>query len=134
MVFFLLNLKFFGGIVNRLTTLLMNTTIHFSIMFCVWDKIFFLVWFYYRWDVDIKNLPDFLSSSPSRPRNNLEIAETDGAEERSQIPSLTRRSRISHENIPGFSRLYSSMRDSTSGVATRGLEPPMTPGRIDPVS
>lgn len=95
------------------------------------EEIFF---FCYRWMLIIKNLPDFLSSSPSRPRNNLEIAETDGAEERSQMPSLTRRSRISHENIPGFSRLYSSIRDSTSGVATRGLEPPITPGRIDPVS
>lgn len=74
------------------------------------------------------------SSFPSRPRNRREIADTDGAVARSHMPSLISRSRISHENIPGFSRLYSSMRVSTSGVATRGLDPPITPGRIEPVS
>lgn len=36
--------------------------------------------------------------------------------------------------MDGFSRLYCSMRVSTSGVATRGLEPPITPGLMDPVS
>ena len=41
---------------------------------------------------------------------------------------------ISHEKIPGFSALYSSILLSTSGVATRGLLPPMTPGRMLPVS
>lgn len=75
-----------------------------------------------------------LSSSPSRPRSSREMALTEGAEERSHMPSFTRRSRISQEKMPGFSRLYSSILCSTSGDATRGLEPPMTPGRIDPVS
>jgi len=41
---------------------------------------------------------------------------------------------ISQEKMPGFSFLYSSILASTSGVATRGFEPPITPGRIDPVS
>ena len=43
-------------------------------------------------------------------------------------------SRISQLNIPGLSFLYSSILFSTSGVATRGFEPPMTPGLMDPVS
>jgi len=37
-------------------------------------------------------------------------------------------SRISQENIPGFSFLYSSI------VATLGFEPPIAFGRMDPVS
>lgn len=43
-------------------------------------------------------------------------------------------SRISHENMPGLSRFNLSILVSTSGVATRGLLPPITPGLIDPVS
>lgn len=38
------------------------------------------------------------------------------------------RSRISHANIVGFSRLYCSIFDTTAGVATFGLEPPIKPG------
>ena len=41
---------------------------------------------------------------------------------------------ISQLKIPGLSFLYSSIFFSTSGVATRGLDPPITPGRIEPVS
>lgn len=41
---------------------------------------------------------------------------------------------ISQENIPGFSFFISSMRVSISAVATLGLEPPITPGRMLPVS
>jgi hypothetical protein len=74
------------------------------------------------------------SSSESRPRSNREIADTLGALLLSQIPSFIKRSLISHENMPGFSRLYSSILASTSGVATRGLLPPMTPGLMLPVS
>lgn len=43
-------------------------------------------------------------------------------------------SRISQVKIPGFSRLRFSILASTSGVATRGLLPPITPGLMDPVS
>ena len=43
-------------------------------------------------------------------------------------------SRISQLKIPGLSFLYSSIFFSTSGVATRGFDPPITPGRIEPVS
>lgn len=78
--------------------------------------------------------PSFASSSGSRPLSSLEIAETLGALVLSQIPSLISRSLISHEKIPGLSRLYSSILASTSGVATRGLLPPITPGRMLPVS
>lgn len=66
--------------------------------------------------------------SSSRPLKRRDIALTDGAVDRSQMPSLIKRSRISHEKIPGFSFLYSSMRFSISGVAIRGFEPPITPG------
>ena len=41
---------------------------------------------------------------------------------------------ISQLKIPGLSFLYSSIFFSTSGVATRGFDPPITPGRIEPVS
>lgn len=78
--------------------------------------------------------PSLTSSSGSRPLSSREIADTLGALVRSQIPSLISRSLISHENIPGLSRLYSSILASTSGVATRGLLPPMTPGLMLPVS
>ena len=57
-----------------------------------------------------------------------------GTDDLSQIPSFNNRSLISQLNIPGLSRLYCSIFFSTSGVATRGLLPPMTPGRILPVS
>ena len=57
-----------------------------------------------------------------------------GALSLSQRPSLTSRSLISQLKMPGLSFLYSSILFSTSGVATRGLLPPMTPGRILPVS
>lgn len=48
--------------------------------------------------------------------------------------TLINLSLISHEKIPGFCLLSSSILLSTSGVATLGFEPPMTPGRIEPVS
>lgn len=41
---------------------------------------------------------------------------------------------ISQEKIPGFCLLSSSIRASTSGVATLGLDPPITPGLMEPVS
>ena len=50
------------------------------------------------------------------------------------VLTLMSRSLISQLNIPGVSRLYSSILFSTSGVATRGLLPPITPGRMLPVS
>lgn len=43
-------------------------------------------------------------------------------------------SRISLLKIFGFNFFRSSIRDSISGVATFGFEPPITPGLIDPVS
>ena len=44
-----------------------------------------------------------------------------------------RRSRISQAKMVGFSRLYCSILETTVGVATLGLEPPMMPGgRIEP--
>lgn len=44
------------------------------------------------------------------------------------LPSEMSRSRISHANIVGFSRLYCSILDTTAGVATFGFEPPIKPG------
>ena len=41
-------------------------------------------------------------------------------------PSLIKRSLISHAKMVGFSRLYCSILLTTIGVATLGLEPPMT--------
>lgn len=48
--------------------------------------------------------------------------------------TLIRRSLISCVYIFGFSILYFSICFSISGVATRGLLPPMMPGRMLPVS
>lgn len=48
--------------------------------------------------------------------------------------TFTSLSRISQLNMAGLAFLYSSMRLSTSGVATLGLLPPITPGRMLPVS
>lgn len=48
--------------------------------------------------------------------------------------TLINLSRISLLKIPGLAFFKSSMRVSISGVATLGLEPPITPGRMEPVS
>lgn len=44
------------------------------------------------------------------------------------LPSDMSLSRISQANIVGFSRLYCSILETTAGVATFGLEPPIKPG------
>lgn len=60
--------------------------------------------------------------------------ETLGTVSLSQTPSARSRSRISQANIVGFCRLYSAILSTTLGVATFGLDPPITPGLILPVS
>lgn len=52
----------------------------------------------------------------------------------SQMPSLSRRSRISHAKMPGSRCFSSRMWLTTLGVVTRGLEPPIAPGSMEPVS
>lgn len=44
------------------------------------------------------------------------------------VPSEMSRSRISQAKMVGFSLLYCSILDTTAGVATFGLLPPMSPG------
>lgn len=44
------------------------------------------------------------------------------------LPSDINRSRISHAKIVGFSLLYCSIFETTAGVATFGLLPPIKPG------
>ncbi len=51
-----------------------------------------------------------------------------------QAPSASRRSLISQAKMEGHSRLYSEIRPTTPGVATRGFEPPMARGLMVPVS
>lgn len=51
-----------------------------------------------------------------------------------QMLSASKRSRISQANIVGFSCLYCMIASTTDGVATLGLDPPITPGLVDPVS
>lgn len=51
-----------------------------------------------------------------------------------QMASWRRRSRISQAKMDGHSRLNCEILPTTSLVATRGLEPPMALGRIEPVS
>lgn len=62
------------------------------------------------------------------------ILETEGTVSWLQTPSVRSLSRISQANMVGFSFLYFEIELTTSTVATFGLEPPMTPGRIEPVS
>ena len=78
-------------------------------------------------------LPGFLTSS-SLPRKSLEMADTLGTVFLSHMPSLMSLSRTSQENTPGFSHLYPSTVFSISGVASLGFVPPITPGRMLPVS
>lgn len=51
-----------------------------------------------------------------------------------QMHSESSRSLISHAKMEGHSRLYSAILLTTWGVATRGLEPPMARGLMEPVS
>lgn len=46
------------------------------------------------------------------------------------LPSEISRSRISHAKIVGFSLLYCSILETTTGVATFGLLPPIRPGGL----
>ena len=62
------------------------------------------------------------------------MAETDGADERSQSPFLIKASRISQLKVAWLSRWYSSIFCSSSGDVFLFLLPPIEPGLIDPVS
>lgn len=64
----------------------------------------------------------------------LFMEETLGTVSLSQMPSANSLSRISQANIVGFCLLYSAILSTTLGVATLGLEPPITPGLMLPVS
>lgn len=69
------------------------------------------------------------------PRKDLKIKVlTLGILSEVQMPSLSRRSLISQAKIEGHSRLNCAILLTTSAVATRGLDPPMARGLIDPVS
>lgn len=50
------------------------------------------------------------------------------------LPSEMSRSRISQAKMVGFSRLYCSILETTVGVATLGLEPPMMPDGRAPMT
>lgn len=65
---------------------------------------------------------------------NLFIELTLGTLSLSQTPSAKSLSLISQANIVGFCRLYSAIFETTFGVATLGLLPPITPGLMEPVS
>lgn len=52
----------------------------------------------------------------------------------SHTPSASSLSLISQANMVGFCLLYSAILSTTFGVATLGLEPPITPGLMLPVS
>lgn len=67
-------------------------------------------------------------------RKILLIELTDGTLYLSQTPSAKSLSRISQAKIPGSPCLYSLIFFTTLGVVTRGLLPPMAPGKMEPVS
>ena len=62
------------------------------------------------------------------------MEDTDGTLYLSQMPSAKSLSRISQAKIPGSLILSSLINPTTLGVVTLGLEPPMAPGKIEPVS
>ena len=57
----------------------------------------------------------------------LLIEETDGTLSCEQTASARSRSLISQANMVGFSLLYFAMASTTTGVATFGFDPPITP-------
>lgn len=59
---------------------------------------------------------------------------TEGTLSCEQTPSASSLSRISQANMVGLSFLYLEMASTTCGVATLGLEPPITPALKLPVS
>lgn len=79
-------------------------------------------------------LDTFLAVSAALLRTILFIDDTEGMLSLSQMRSSRSRLRISHANIVGFDFLYAAIASTTCGVATFGFEPPMTPGRMLPVS
>ena len=64
----------------------------------------------------------------------LLMEETEGTLYLSHTPSLSSLSLISQAKIPGSLIFRSRMNPTTFGVVTLGLEPPIAPGRMDPVS
>lgn len=88
-------------------------------------------------EIRCQSHPTCRSWSPTlqAPRaSHLLMEETLGTVSLSQMPSARSRSRISQANMVGFCRLYSAILSTTLGVATLGLEPPITPGLMLPVS
>ena len=73
-------------------------------------------------------------NTTNRFRKHLLMELTLGTFSAVQMPSCTSLSRISQANIVGLSSLYRMMESTTGAVATFGFEPPMTPGRVEPVS
>lgn len=73
-------------------------------------------------------------TSPHNSVCHLLMELTLGTVSLSHTPSASSRSLISQANMVGFCLLYSAILSTTFGVATLGLEPPMTPGLMLPVS
>lgn len=102
-----------------------------SIFTCDITKLLFLPFFKY--------LPVWHITREIKPTNALFltillIEDTDGRVSWVQMPSFSRRSLISQANMVGVSALYRWMASTTWGVATFGFDPPITPGRMLPVS
>lgn len=72
--------------------------------------------------------------APTLLRSILDMLDTDGTLYLSHTPSDSSRSRISHAKIPGSFSFSCLMYCTTFGVVTRGLLPPIAPGRMLPVS
>lgn len=68
------------------------------------------------------------------PQPHLLMELTLGTVSLSHTRSANSRSLISQANMVGFWRLYSAIFSTTLGVATFGLDPPITPGLMLPVS
>lgn len=78
--------------------------------------------------------PPQTPSLPQAPAPHLLMELTLGTVSLSHTRSASSRSLISQANMVGFWRLYSAIFSTTLGVATFGLDPPITPGLMLPVS
>ena len=84
--------------------------------------------------VDGRNLKKEKACSAASAARYLVNILTLGTLSCKQIPSCTNRSLISQAKMDGHSDLYRLTESTTSEVATRGFEPPIAFGRMDPVS
>lgn len=100
---------------------------------CWWWLWWWWWWWWWWWDDDDDDelCPWRGRKRPSDFRRIRLMDETDGSVSRPQIPSKSNFSRISQANSDWFTCLYSWILAMTSGVDTRGFDPPVKRGKLN---